>query len=385
VAARPKGALVALAAVAALVVTAAARGARGEPRPRRAALVAAGAPGPSPERLVAVAAELPSRGLTLAPLDEETRRILVSLEDEPSAEEEVRAQLTRARERLRRFDLDAAAAALEAAWRAVERLAPTGESRALAVEVALREVDLALVRGAEPVARAAAALALSVSPRLTLDARKERPELVRFVEARRAAASAEHTVTIRTAPPGASIFVGERLLGATPAAVRLRAEPQLVWLTAPGSAPRAIRVAPSPSSPSPVVDVTLPPEPLAARTRPLVDAVRRSTGDVQRAAAAALGAALEVDAIVVVSAAAAAPLVISVEPTASSPPSRSPSSSSPSLASLPSLSSKPPAPARRRVALGVALGIVGALAVGAAVGLGVGLAPRTTYDVACCR
>lgn len=341
--------------------------------PGKAALVATGAPPPTAERLVSVAAELAERGLVLADLDEPTRRVLISTEREPTADEEVARHLQRARERLRRFQLDAAAAALDDAWREIERLPPTGESRTLAVEVAVRDADLALVRRDERAARAAVSLALSASPRLALDPRKERPELVSFVEARRSAAVSERAVEVRSTPPGAAIVVGDRVVGTTPATVRVPTDPQLVWIAADGFAPRAVRLLDGKST----VDVALERQPFAARTRPLVDAVRRSTGAVQEAAAVALGRALGVDAVVLVNGAEPKPIVVLVDRArpAAAPPAIAVTAPPPSR----------PAPSRRRVTLGIALGVVGALAVGAAVGLGVAFAPRTTYDVACCR
>jgi hypothetical protein len=281
---------------------------------RRAVLVVA-APGVLDEGVVQTAKHS-LQGRYRLREEPELTAALESLKHEPAPEETVRVALAKAKERLRRFDLERAKAALDEGQRAAEGLTPSagGVSCWTALEIARAEI--ALVEGNRAAAMAAMSIALSIDPALQIDPSMHAPPIVELLESARAMrqGAARRSVSVDAQPPATQVFVEGKLRGTVPAVIELPSAPSALWMVADGALPRVVISSPEAGD---RVNTTLEPRPLALEVAPIVDAIRATTGEARRNACLALAEMLKVDAVALLKAPDSAPEII--EPARSEP------------------------------------------------------------------
>ncbi len=277
----------------------------------RAALVLA-SPGPDDARLAAVRSHLSAHYQLIDAAA--VRETLEHFRRDPGPEERVREALGRAHQKLRKFDLSALSRALGEAREAAAGLPPTIEGRALYAEVSVREAEAAALAGDSAASAHHMRVALSADPSLTLDPARHPPALVELCTRARAelTAAPETGMGVATVPPGVRVFTAGAWRGETPLVLSgLKAGPQVMWFVRDGYRSKAVQrdteqLVPTPHPPGsgPTGDLPIMLESLddSARLQPLVDAVRRTTGEGRRQAALALAAALEVAVVAVLDA-----------------------------------------------------------------------------------
>lgn len=135
-------------------------------------------------------------------------------------------------------------------------------------EVELELATLAHQLGEPALARACLARAAALAPDRALEAAEAPPELVALHdEARRAErARSASAVTVAAGVEGATVYVDDQLVGASPARVRVRSGTHALRVVAPGHLPWARLVEISPGA-RPDIEVTLSPEPAVALAR----------------------------------------------------------------------------------------------------------------------
>jgi hypothetical protein len=223
-----------------------------------------------------------------------------------------------ARQALRRFEMDAARRALSEAQERAGLLTPTADARALVVEVAVREAELARVESRAAEVTRHLGEALSIDPTLSLDRDLYAPPLIAQLAALRTRTEQAPKVSVKidTVPSGARVLVGGAERCCTPLTVSLSAGWQVLWFHADRYRPAMMQLLLSSSGP---VSVPLVAESRAERVRPMVAAVRGAVaGEDRERAAATLRNALGVDAVAVLDRPGEAPVLYerSVEPAA---------------------------------------------------------------------
>jgi hypothetical protein len=261
----------------------------------RAALVTLGPT--SPAQLDAARARAPGSLQWLD--DSELRDVLEGSGRRTSQVDQVREALTLAHERLRHFDLPGVHRALDEAAAAAAHLAATPEGREVAVELRVREAELALVQKDDSAAQWALGLALSVQPELALDATRYPPALLAALdEARRTrAASTRVSLRVLTTPAGAMVSLGGTTAGTTPLVLTaMPSGPTIVSVSLEGFGPR---MEPVLARDGHTVELALQPAHPADRVGPFVHTLRETAGAARRAAAEALAQVLDVDCVAV--------------------------------------------------------------------------------------
>jgi len=228
--------------------------------------------------------------------DVELRNVL---EGPSQAENQVADALNRARQSLRRFKLDDARAALAQAREAVNGLAPTQRARGLAVEIAVREAEVALVEKDTVEVARQLGTALAIEPALQLDADLYSPPLIaQLKKARQRLEQARRiSLKVNTLPSGARIFAAGVERCCTPLALELREGWQVLWAQRDGSWPLLHRL--QVSTPG-ALSLPLRAQPTARRVQPLVDTLRLTPVTEELSAAQALIEELGVEAVLVV-------------------------------------------------------------------------------------
>ncbi|MBK7862534.1 MAG: hypothetical protein IPJ65_28785 [Archangiaceae bacterium] len=260
----------------------------------RAALLVKNPTAIEPSKLDTLRTRLtPQLELTDSP---EVRRVLEQPDD---AERRVTEALARARQALRKFDLETARAALSAARESISELAPTRSARALAVEVAVREAEVTLVASKSADLSQPFGVALAIDPTLSLDRDLFSPPLVAQLSSIRAARDRAPRITLEvdTTPPGARVFAAGQEHCCTPLYLKLGAGWQVLWAQRDGYQPNLLRLSASSNGP---VSMALTAQPAANRLKPLVEAVRALEPADEASAARALLAELHVEVLVVV-------------------------------------------------------------------------------------
>jgi hypothetical protein len=265
----------------------------------KCALVVASEPAPNAAALGAARASLASRCRFVS--DPELLATLERFVRRPAPEERGREALARAHARLRHFDAAGARRALDEAWAAAGEMHPTTEARDLAAQVRVQEAELGLVQNESAAGVRAMRLALAAAaPRLVLDeARLSPPLLALLTRARSELAHAKPVgVSVTSQPPGARVWAAGSWRGETPLSLELPEGPNLVWLVRDDFRPYALAF--EAGAGQAAAAATLVPTDPAERLRPLVDAVRQTSGGARKEAASALARALDVDALLVV-------------------------------------------------------------------------------------
>jgi hypothetical protein len=263
------------------------------PKPRAALVVGVGA-GASSIKVEQIMVKARER---YELLDEpELRLVLEGSAATPRAEDRLRAALQRARQSLRRFEMAPSRAAITDGYAALKELAPTPEGIELAIELALRDAELAQVERDVSRQRLAMQLALSIKPDLTIDLRQYPPTLQHLLGKVSAAQRRVHTkVQVLSRPEGASIYVAGQARGAAPLELSdLFSGRHLIWAALEGYAPQAAIMDLPSDRP---IELSLSRASLVARLSPLIEAVRRTQGHERREGCMALASALGVDAI----------------------------------------------------------------------------------------
>jgi hypothetical protein len=169
------------------------------------------------------------------------------------------------------------------------------------VEIAVREAELALVEEDSGAVSRELGLALAIEPGLVLDPDLYPPPLVQRLVAERAkrTRAAKVTVRVESRPPGASVFAAGVTQCCAPLQLRVAPGWHVLWGQREGYRAHQLRFS-APTSGA--VILSLAPLTAPERVQGLVSAVRNSSGELERQAAAALLEELKVDNLLIVGA-----------------------------------------------------------------------------------